>query len=290
MEENNEFDNFNNEFNDFDNDLNDFDFDLLENETTSSDSTLLNQNNQNNQNNSSLWLNSIEKSINELKLIIPIKLDINNIFTIENNNRYIIRQKQLKYFKIFPWFYIHNDKFRYKQTCYNINEIINSLNYFWENGFKFNENDEIFFREYYLKITNPLKFNKYLTKIVDLQMEHEKYRLATNVGSKYFLFYFENILFFYYLIFKKIIIIIIIIIIELQSTQDELIDVETIVEDHERRIGDLEEKIENLQVDSSTPGQKRTKRGGDRAGWLRIRDEDLPTRNEWCVEGGVFGF
>jgi hypothetical protein len=52
------------------------------------------------------------------------------------------------------------------------------------------------------------------------------------------------------------------------------------------RIKYLEDTIQELTLEER--GKKRV-RGGDRAGWLRIRDEDLPTREEWCIEGGVFG-
>lgn len=50
----------------------------------------------------------------------------------------------------------------------------------------------------------------------------------------------------------------------------------------------MQEEIE----DSTTVQQdgKRKRKGGDRAAWYRIRDDDYPTRHLWCVPGGVFGW
>jgi hypothetical protein len=48
---------------------------------------------------------------------------------------------------------------------------------------------------------------------------------------------------------------------------------------HETKLTGIETDIHSLKV----------RAGGDRAGWLRIRSDDLPTRDRWCIEGGVFG-
>lgn len=73
--------------------------------------------------------------------------------------------------------------------------------------------------------------------------------------------------------------------IDLKFTQHDRLD------DHEQRIIDLEDQIHHLQNEDyiEYEGKKR-KKGGDRAAWYRIRDEDYPTRAEWCVPGGVFGW
>jgi hypothetical protein len=51
------------------------------------------------------------------------------------------------------------------------------------------------------------------------------------------------------------------------------------IDTHEEKLSLITEDLRELKVKS----------GGDRAGWLRIRPDDLPTRAQWCIEGGVFG-
>ena len=82
---------------------------------------------------------------------------------------------------------------------------------------------------------------------------------------------------------------IIIFLIDLQNTREEICDIQNIIQDHNQRILNLEEQMRELQLDDIEPGSKRIRKGGDRAGWMRIRDEDLSTRDQWCIEGGVFG-
>lgn len=61
--------------------------------------------------------------------------------------------------------------------------------------------------------------------------------------------------------------------------------IESQIDNHEQRITLLEEEIPKLQALFSSP-----RNGGDRAGWIKIRPDDLPTRSLWYHEGGVYAY
>lgn len=54
------------------------------------------------------------------------------------------------------------------------------------------------------------------------------------------------------------------------------------------RMGRIEE-IQNNGHDVNQHAIKRPREGCDRANWVKIRPDDYPTKNEWCLPGRVFG-
>jgi hypothetical protein len=73
-------------------------------------------------------------------------------------------------------------------------------------------------------------------------------------------------------------------------------EVKVIVNNHEQddSLHSLTKRVDKLEVfvgieNSEASRSKRSRGGGDRACWFRIREADYPTSEKWCIPGGVFG-
>ena len=70
-------------------------------------------------------------------------------------------------------------------------------------------------------------------------------------------------------------------------TKDAVVDPDDSLQSLTKRVDKLEEYVGI--GDSESVISKRSRGGGDRACWFKIRDADYPSRDEWCTPGSVFG-
>jgi len=251
--------------------------------------------------NQSFLIEAIEKSLNQnIEVSLPPR---DQIFTSPpaTPHRCGIRVSGLKYLKIFPWFHLNTDTKKFRENLnpnkgVDIDQVYSSLYYMWR---PYQVHEIEFLRDLYLKL-NYSKI-KCLTAIIDVQDKfkiycdsllnqslellsndnnsiqdyptdseysgsHSPYNSSICSPISHSISFDHNS--------------------TLEDHNSTLYNHKSILDNHETRIEVLEKKLD----DGDLVGGKRVRRGGDRARWMRIRDEDLPTREKWCVPGGVFGY
>jgi hypothetical protein len=255
---------------------------------------------------------SIDQSIQLLKEIHTIPpffpplnpSDLSTLYIKESQNpRYVIKTAMKKYLHIFPWF-SRNSKARYRELINRrdsqiiLENIIISLQYWYSRRKPFTEEELDMIRNYYLTNNFPLTefMLTHITRVTyDIQKLLCRDQTATSVAatapstaatpsttataaamSASFMtasvppsspgatdsstdpdpFSSED-----------------------PASREAHLDIHDRLNLHDEQLHHIEKEVTDLKVRS----------GGDRGGWLRIRSEDLPTRSQWCIEGGVFG-
>lgn len=219
--------------------------------------------------------------------LLPPPLDPSDHTTLfmteSQNRRYVIQPFMKRYLHIFPWF-SRNPKRRYRELLNRpdhqivVQNIILSLQ-FWYSPQRSFTSHEIERIKYYYE-TNPFPSDEFmLTHIITVTADIQRLLFSVPPSSPTSQTTYDRD--------------------ESSSSPGTIdpfmgpdltssldpasreahLDIIERLDLHDGQLHTIEGGVTGLKI----------RRGGDRAGWFRIRSEDFPTRSQWCVEGGVFG-
>lgn len=230
------------------------------------------------------WQNLVEQAISNLENVQSRVLPSEHLlFSKSEGFRYGPKKAAIQFLSIFPWFLDSNGRYRESlnpnTSGKTIGDVMEALQYMWQ--FPYCSAELEFLRQLYSEMgRNSIKC---LSSIVEVKerFKIERQHLTDQAIAAVLNSDSESESDFGNTDIS-----------DTQSQQTDSVSFERTqnmqirLDDHETRINQLESKFN----DDSVPGGKRPRDGHDRARWMRIRSEDLPTKDEWCKPGCAFGY